>query len=111
MVLFVSGCDRNLTYEGVSENWQIRYAITQNDKEVLAQNVEMKYIGNNKPINATLKMEFPDTSCQYEFSLSDANSAEATGCLKEPRVDRKDDSFNVLLSWDDQEDIIKLDKK
>ncbi|WP_391117310.1 hypothetical protein [Psychrobacillus sp. L3] len=114
LVFLITGCsEQTMTYEGESTNWKVIYKIIQNEKEVKRQSVEIQSIGGIQKSNITFKQTNPRGSgCESYFDYDiEGDKKLIRGCLDEPRLDNKDDSFDVFIAWDGQEEKIDLKKK
>jgi hypothetical protein len=100
-----------LTYEGESTNWKIIYKIIQDEREVKQQLVKVQSKGEIQKSNITFKVKFPNQECEYNFDYDiKVNKEHIPGCLKDPRPDNKDDSFDVFIAWEGKEENIDLAK-
>lgn len=112
LVILLSGCsEKTLTYEGESTNWKVIYKILQDEKKIKQQLVKVQSIGEIQKSNITYKVKFPNSECEFNFDYDiKVDKKHIPGCLEEPRPDNKNDSFNVFIAWDDQEEKIVLKK-
>lgn len=112
LILTLAGCAKNLTYEGETANWKVVYSFSQDEERAGRQIIDIQSLGEEQKSKATFKAEFPRSACEMEFTLDNKGYKQlSTTCFEEPRADNKDDSFNVFISWGDQEEQILLKRQ
>lgn len=112
LILVLAGCEKTLIYEGGTSNWKVVYTISQDEKKIRRQVVDIQSVGGEPKSDVTFKAEFPSSSCEHNFTLDNKGHKKIfSGCLDGPRPDNKDDSFRVLITWGGQEEKIDLERK
>ena len=115
MVVFLVGCgEKDVTYEGSTDNWAVKYHINENNDnkdDIGIQDIDIKYTGEDSPTSLTFSYTSPrNGGCELNLDLAEngETSHSSSACLDEKRPDYKDDSFKVSISWGEHEEKIEL---
>ncbi|WP_342512404.1 hypothetical protein MKY34_17540 [Sporosarcina sp. FSL K6-1522] len=114
MSVLLVGCGgKDLTYEGATDNWEVKYHINENKEnkdDIGMQDVDIQYIGEDSPTTLTFSYVSPTGgSCELYLDLDEnGKTSHSPGCLDEKRPDYKDDSFKVSIVWGEHEEKIEL---
>ncbi|KQL33674.1 hypothetical protein [Psychrobacillus sp. FJAT-21963] len=112
VILVLAGCEKTLIYEGGKSDWKVVYTISNDEKKIRRQVVEIQSVGGEPKSDVTFKAEFPSSSCEHNFTLDNKGYKRIfSGFLDVPRPDNKDDSFRVFITWGGQEEKIDLERK
>lgn len=112
VLFFLVGCaEKNLLYEGSTNNWGIVYKIKQNQDEIGIQDIDIRYFGKDTQKELTFSSSSTNGGgCELNLILDKKGKANhsSSGCMSKPRPDVKDDSFKVSITLGGKEETIEL---
>ncbi|ELC8442484.1 hypothetical protein QYB59_001508 [Clostridium perfringens] len=121
MCIFMIGCNgKNVTqvsYEGKSLNWESTMKFDEDDKFM----VNIKYIGEEElPLDVTFSIEYLSGNTSGGVMEYGESSRKLGGFTLEEGYDKdvhgyiskykNKDKLNVIMKWNNQEEIIELNK-